>query len=575
MIEVPCSVPRLNGFTVEQVDGLTDDIEDESKIVLKEGCSTEVGKTDKSEQQASHLVGLPGGEKSKQKEPRNYFSLINNHTKEEDKIQEFLQTSRCNDGKKYILLLLNFLSKKTSDNSAIFICEDGQVVSIPLPVLSLAWPHLANIVQESSCCSEVSVSVPCSAKVMTHVKELMCQGSCLDLTSCDERLLLSFIKVAGINWSIARQLRFENEDDVYIGDLYEDEPGECDENEEVKNVLIDKAWPSKVQLKSMRRKKLCSPSCRNDCYKVTETWSADQTKIVKDIFKCEKVVSVKNKMMNHLKVQGDVGEATDSFVILGHQFCLEFLSSMTGCSVYLLKTVLEDYWRQVRCYDNGNKGIIKNQSNATVIFISWFKNFLALYGQDAPDAQVVILNHWLKGKVLFKMYQEEAPGPHIKLSTFYSHLKTYFGPKRVDRTLPCHRISAYTSHSVCDLCVALNAHRKLSKTEAERNLANSLFNQHKMDFGMARRSVNEIRQTALDYPHDVLFIQSDGMDNSKSYLPRFMENSKKLVGTERLPSKISGCIIWSGLYKEKRKDIFFINHDHFGLYYISCLFPLL
>ena len=51
---------------------------------------------------------------------------------------------------------------------------------------------------------------------------------------------------------------------------------------------------------------------------------------------------------------------------------------------------------------------------------------------------------------------------------------------------------------------------------------------------------------------------------SKSYLPRFLENSKKLVGTERLPSKISGCILWSGLYKEKRKDIFYINHDHFG-----------
>ena len=93
------------------------------------------------------------------------------------------------------------------------------------------------------------------------------------------------------------------------------------------------------------------------------------------------------------------------------------------------------------------------------------------------------------------------------------HILTYFGPKRVDKSLPCHRISAYSSHSVCDLCVALNAHRKLSKTQAELSLANALFNQHKMDFGMARRSVEEVRQNAIDFPHDVVFIQCDGMDN--------------------------------------------------------------
>ena len=74
-------------------------------------------------------------------------------------------------------------------------------------------------------------------------------------------------------------------------------------------------------------------------------------------------------------------------------------------------------------------------------------------------------------------------------------------------------LSAYTSHSVCDLCVAINAHRKSSKTQAELSLANALFNQHKMDFGMARRSVEEVRQNAIDFPHDVVFIQCDGMDN--------------------------------------------------------------
>ena len=50
----------------------------------------------------------------------------------------------------------------------------------------------------------------------------------------------------------------------------------------------------------------------------------------------------------------------------------------------------------------------------------------------------------------------------------------------------------------------------------------------------------------------------------QSYLPRFLENSKELVGTERLPTKITGCIIYSGYYEVKRKVLFFLNHDHFG-----------
>ena len=62
-------------------------------------------------------------------------------------------------------------------------------------------------------------------------------------------------------------------------------------------------------------------------------------------------------------------------------------------------------------------------------------------------------------------------------------------------------------------------------------------------------------------------IQVDGMDNSKSYLPRFLEKTKENQGTERLPSKISGCIIYSGYYEHKRKIMFYINHDQVFVFY--------
>ena len=62
---------------------------------------------------------------------------------------------------------------------------------------------------------------------------------------------------------------------------------------------------------------------------------------------------------------------------------------------------------------------------------------------------------------------------------------------------------------------------------------------------------------------DNILLQVDGMDNQKSYLPRFRDNCKEYQGTERLPTKLTGGIIHSGLYAEKRKVFFFSNHDQF------------
>ena len=65
------------------------------------------------------------------------------------------------------------------------------------------------------------------------------------------------------------------------------------------------------------------------------------------------------------------------------------------------------------------------------------------------------------------------------------------------------------------------------------------------------------------FPSDNIFIQIDGMDNSKSYLPRYQELSKDQVQKERLPSKISGCTIYNGWYEKNRKVLFYVNHDIF------------
>ena len=50
---------------------------------------------------------------------------------------------------------------------------------------------------------------------------------------------------------------------------------------------------------------------------------------------------------------------------------------------------------------------------------------------------------------------------------------------------------------------------------------------------------------------------------------RYLENAKEIQGSERLPTKISGCIIHSGFYEAKRKILFFLNHDQVINYNIN------
>ena len=81
-------------------------------------------------------------------------------------------------------------------------------------------------------------------------------------------------------------------------------------------------------------------------------------------------------------------------------------------------------------------------------------------------------------------------------------------------------------------------------------------------YSRSRNAINQRKQLALSFPNDHLFVAVDGMDNSKSYIPRFIEKTKKL-GSWKLPSKITGAVISSSKYASNRKIKLYVNHDHF------------
>ena len=392
------------------------------------------------------------------------------------------------------------------------ICEDGQSVSVPLPMLCLAWPSLDLVVKEAmgSCCccgmSDVAVSIPCSYETGLLVREMILSDDIPKFSCREVSDVLRFLDDSFLGLRNDNQANLDKEDKdfdiVIIEESFDDEDWDQDENLNVFTV------PRIYQ--QLNQPSHCSSSCGNDCEKIVQSWTNEKIQVLRGLFSSDKIIERKSKLLSHLISQGNIGSSKESYIIYGHKFCLNYLSLMTKISEYILKTVLEDYWSGIKIYEHGNKGVVKQHTAATMGFIVWFKQFLFLYGQSAPDEQVTILSYWLNGKVLFAMYEAEAPKPHVKQATFYSHMKAHFGPNRIDKTLPCVRISAYSSHSVCDICVALKTNQKLCQNEAELQLARSLRNQHKDDFGMARKSVESIRQSAIDFPSDNIFIQCDG-----------------------------------------------------------------
>ena len=70
-----------------------------------------------------------------------------------------------------------------------------------------------------------------------------------------------------------------------------------------------------------------------------------------------------------------MGLAVESYIFKGHMFCLEFLSQLTGCSLYTLKIVLQDFKNGINLYSHGNKGAIRQESTATIKAICWLKCF--------------------------------------------------------------------------------------------------------------------------------------------------------------------------------------------------------
>lgn len=306
----------------------------------------------------------------------------------------------------------------------------------------------------------------------------------------------------------------------------------------------------------------CSMNCTKNCGDAVKSFSEEDIECIRIRLKCSSDIKTSNSLLGHLKSQSDLGVGVRGYVFKGHTFCIKSFSDVTKISEYMLKKVLKDFHYGANQYIHGNLANPR-ESLASVKLSSWLKTFSQLYGQSAPDECTTVLPSWLTKATIYRIYLEEATPPFVKQSNFYKLFKEKFGSHRNDKSLPHVRISKYSTHSVCPQCVALASYQKSCKTQLELELCKSMKFKHKQRYGLARRRICELQEMAVTYPRDHLFISLDGMDNRKSDLPKFQQNVKNLGNFQKLPSHITGAIVTSGLYPEKMKNFFFINHNQY------------
>ena len=465
--------------------------------------------------------------------------------------------SRFSEAGYYGALLNVVLERQTDVKTCVLVAECGRKVVVPYFLVTLIMPEIFDIVANMPSWEfDISINITLtdvSFDILHCFKELVTTGKSDFVSNQVRTNILKFLPKLKL-------VHFEShsDDKEVSGDEFENLLDNETFDDQDQEPCIGIPVASEVSGRSN-----CSYFCRNNCNAVVQTWSGEDLRRLKGMFISEKITLTKSKLLNHLTVQKEVDGVATAYVVKGHEFCPKYFAFITGCSFYLVTRVLDDFLSGVRLYLHGNSGCMKNMSASTISAICWLKAFSEAYGQFSPEDNCTILSHWLTKQALYKMYLDEVPGPHIAQSSFYTMFKTSFGHNRKDKTLPWIRISKYSSHSVCSICVALNTNQRQCQSERELRLATDLRNNHRMNFGLARRKVEEIKQMAISFPRDHMFIQVDAMDNSKSYLPHYRELSKDQCQKERLPSKITGCTIYNGLYEKKRKVMFFINHDIF------------
>ena len=243
--------------------------------------------------------------------------------------------------------------------------------------------------------------------------------------------------------------------------------------------------------------------CNDMCIKQTVSLQIKST--LMDIQK-RSSVDRKQFLLDHLIKQEQMEIPTDGFQFYGKLFCKKSLALVSGLSDYIIQEASRAFERGQVAFIHGNT-VGMRETEAGLGFVIWMKRHALYYGNQAPDEDTIILSACYSLKDLYQQYKEEAPTPHVQISTFYRSFKLKFGPFRIDKHLPHIRISSYSSHSKCERCILLEKFTQSCKSEEDFDLARSLKQSHKQTYRRSYQAIQEKRLSALYDQENHIFIQ--------------------------------------------------------------------
>ena len=190
--------------------------------------------------------------------------------------------------------------------------------------------------------------------------------------------------------------------------------------------------PAPGPLPEFVSKSKCSTTCHANCSDALLSWSREDFEFVRSCFSGIKSVTLKNKLLLHLQFQEKAGLRVSGFFFNKQLLCVNYFCQITSISRYYVTTVLQDFSTGCLRYVHAGENYIKC-SPARTTFVCWMIVFSQSFGQNGPTDVVTVLPSYLNKAELYKIYTNEAPKPHVKLSTFYKLMKSTFGPRRDDK----------------------------------------------------------------------------------------------------------------------------------------------
>lgn len=179
----------------------------------------------------------------------------------------------------------------------------------------------------------------------------------------------------------------------------------------------------------------------------------------------------------------------------------------------------------------------RHKANTAVI--QWLDYYVKMVGQFMPHVDEVHLppGKWYHVYDLMVADIKQATGNEHSVCTF-----SYFS--RLQKENYSHvKVPAEQRFTKCKICTGLKAARRRTLIRAELKDIKLRREKHLQQVMTERRKYWSRRTKAKQYPHQYLSMILDGMDQHKTLLPRFMEQSSAMSACLRLKAHLVGVMV--------------------------------